>query len=91
MGADLGAVAVFQRRDDAAAVRVVLRVGRGDDEHVQRQADLEAADLHVPLLEQVQQPHLNTFGQIRELVDGEDAAVDPRHQTEVQGQLIGLR
>src|SRR3990172_10018913 len=75
VGADLGAVAVLQRRDDAAAVRVVLWVGGSDDEDVQRQADTVAADLDVALLHDVQQPHLDALRQVRQLVDAEDAAV----------------
>ena len=41
VGADLGAEAVLERRDDAAAVGVVLGVGAGDDVEVERQADGE--------------------------------------------------
>ena len=86
--ADLCAVAVFQRRDDAPAVGVVLRVRGGDEEHVQRQAHLVAADLHVALLQHVEQAHLDALGQIRQFVDGEDAAVGARHQTEMHRQLV---
>ena len=75
VGADLGAEAVLQRRDDPAPVGVVLGVGRGDQHHVERQADLVAADLHVALLEHVEQADLDALGEVGELVDGEDAAV----------------
>ena len=71
--ADLGAEAVLQRRDDAAAVRVVLGVGRRDQHHVERQADLVAADLDVALLEHVEQADLDALGEVGQLVDGEDA------------------
>ena len=67
--ADLRAEAVLERRDDAAAVRVVLRVRRGDHEQVERQADLVAADLDVALLEDVEQAHLDALGEVRQLVD----------------------
>ena len=50
---DLRPEAVLERRDDPAAARVVLGVGAGDDEQVERQADREAADLDVALLEDV--------------------------------------
>ena len=64
MGPDLRAEAVLERRDDAAPVGVVLGIGRGDEQHVERQADLVSPDLHVALLEHVQQPHLDALGEI---------------------------
>ena len=88
VGADLAAEAVLQRRDDAAAVGVVLRVGAGDEHHVERQADLVAADLHVALFEHVEQADLDALGEVGDLVDGEDAAVGARHQAVVQRQLV---
>jgi len=48
-----------------------------------------APDLHVALFEHVEQPDLDALGQVGKLVDGEDAAVDPRDQAVVQGQLVG--
>jgi len=36
-----------------------------------------------------EQPDLDALGQVGKLVDGEDAAVDPRDQAVVQGQLVG--
>ena len=89
VGADLAAEAVLQRGDDAAPVGVVLRVGRGDEQHVERQADLVAADLHVALLEHVEQADLDALGEVGQLVDGEDAAVGARHEPVVQRQLVG--
>ena len=89
VGADLAAEAVLQRRDDAAAVRVVLGVGRRHEQHVERQPDLVAADLHVALLEHVEQADLDALGEVGQLVDGEDAAVRPRHEAVVQRQLVG--
>ena len=88
MRPDLGAVAVFERGDDAPAVGVVLGVGRGDDEDVQVEADLVAADLDVALLHDVEQADLDAFGEVRQLVDREDAAVGPRHQAVVDGELV---
>ena len=89
VGADLGAEAILQRGDDAAAVGVVLGVGRGEQHHVERQADLVAADLHVALLEHVEQADLDALGEVGQLVDGEDAAVGAGHQAVVQGELVG--
>ena len=70
--ADLRAEAVLERRDDAAAVRVVLGVRRRHEHEVDRQADLVAADLHVALLEHVEQTDLDALGEVGELVDRED-------------------
>ena len=88
MGADLGAEAVLERRDDAAAVGVVLGVRGGDQHDVERQADPVAADLHVALLEDVEQPDLDALGEVRQLVDREDAAVGARDEAVVDGELV---
>jgi hypothetical protein len=89
VGPNLGAEPILQRRHDPAPVRVVLRVGRGHQQQVEGQADPVAADLDVALLEDVEQRHLDPFGQVGELVDGHDAAVRPRDQAVVDGQLVG--
>ena len=78
--ADLGAEAVLQRRDDAAAVRVVLGVGGGDDEHVEVEAQHVAPDLDVALLHDVEERDLDALGQVGQLVDRDDAAVAARHE-----------
>ena len=87
--ADLRAEAVLERRDDAAAVGVVLRVGAGDHVEVERQPDLVAADLDVALLHDVEQADLDALGQVGQLVDAEDAAVGARDQAVVDRQLVG--
>ena len=79
--ADLGAEAVLERGDDPATVRVVLRVGAGDHQHVQRQPQGVAAHLDVALLHHVEHGHLNALGQVGQFVDGDDAAVRPRDQS----------
>ena len=89
VGVNLRAVAVFQRRDDASAVGVVLGVGGSDDEDVQGQADAVALNLHVALLHQVEQAHLDALGQVGQFVDAEDAPVGARHQAVVDGRLVG--
>ena len=89
MGMNLRAVAVFQRGDNASAVGVVLGVGGGDDEDVQGQTDAVALDLHVALFHQVEQAHLDAFGQVGQFVDTEDAPVGARHQAVVDGGLVG--
>ena len=89
VGPDLRAEAVLERRDDPAAVGVVLGVGAGDDVQVERQADRVAADLDVALLHDVEQADLDPLGEVGQLVDGEDAAVRARDQAVVDGQLVG--
>ena len=86
--ADLGAEAVLERSDDPAAVGVILRVGAGDDEDVERQAEHVAADLDVALLHHVEHRHLDALGQVGQLVDGDDAAVAARDEAEVDGLRI---
>ena len=88
VGPDLGAEPVLERRDDPAAVGVVLRVGGGDQEHVQRQPQRVAADLDVALLQHVEQRHLDPLGQVGQLVEAEHAAVGPRHQAVVHGLRV---
>ena len=53
------------------------------------QADLVAADLHVALLEHVEQADLDALGEVGQLVDGEDAAVGAGHEAVVQRELVG--
>ena len=89
MRADLAAEAVLERGDDPAAVGVVVRVGRGHQHDVEREADLVAADLDVALLEHVEEADLDALGQVGQLVDGEDAAVRPGHQAVVERELVG--
>ena len=88
MGVYLRAVAVLQRRHDAATVGVVLRVGRGHHVNVQGQPYAVALNLHVSLFHQVEQPHLYPLGQVGQLVDAEDAPVGAGHQTVVDHQFV---
>ena len=79
---------VFERSDDAATRRVVLGVGAGDDEQVERQPDSITSDLHVLLFHDVEEADLDAFGEVWQLVDAEDAAVGARQQAVVDGQLV---
>ena len=88
---DLRGDAVLQRRDDVAAVRVVLGVRREDQQDVERDAHGEAADLQVALLEDVQKPDLDARLEVGQLVDREDAAVRARDDAEVDDFLVGVR
>ena len=83
VGADLRAEAVLERRDDPAAVGVVLRVGAGHHQHVERQPQHVAADLDVALLHHVEHRDLDPLGEVGQLVDRDDAAVAARDQPEV--------
>ena len=91
MGAHLRAEPVLERGDDPAAVGVVLGVGAGHQQQVQRQPHPVAADLDVALLEHVEQRHLDPLGQVGQLVDAEDAAVGARDQAVVDGLRVTQR
>ena len=80
---------VLQRRDDPAAVRVVVGVRGGHEQEVEREPDPVAADLDVALLEDVEQGDLDAFGQVGELVDRDDAPVGPRDHPVVDRELVG--
>ena len=79
--------AVFERRDDPAAVGVVFRVGREDHAKIEVEPHRIPADLHVPLFEHVEEPDLNLGGQVGQLVDAEDAAIGARNQAEMHGHF----
>ena len=79
--------AVLERRDDPAAVGVILGVGREDHADVEVEPDRVAADLDVALLEHVEQADLDLGGEVGQLVDAEDAAIGARNQAEVHRQL----
>jgi hypothetical protein len=89
VGADLRSEPVLERRDDAAAVRVVLGVRARHHEDVEREAHQVPADLHVALFHHVEEAHLDALRQVRQLVDAEDAAVGPRNQPVVDRELVG--
>ena len=86
--ADLGAEPVLQRGDDATAVGVVLGVGAGHDEHVERQPQRVAAHLDVALLHHVEHRHLDALGEVGQLVDRDDAAVCARDQAVGDGLRV---
>ena len=91
VGADLGAEPVLERGDDAAAVGVVLGVGRRDDQQVERQPQRVAAHLDVALLQHVEQRDLDPLGEVGQLVDAEDAAVGAGEQPVVDGLRVAER
>ena len=89
VGPDLGAVAVLQRSDDAPAIRVVLWIGRGHQEDVQRQNDAVPFYLDIALLHEVEKADLNSLGQVWELINGKYSPVGAGYETVVNRQLIG--
>ena len=80
----------LQRRDDRAAIGVVLGVGREGEQHVEGEAYRKAADLEVALFEQVQEADLDARREIGQLVDREDAAVGARNDSEVDDLGVGV-
>ena len=88
MRADDRADSVLQRRDDSAAIGVVLGVGAEDKADVEIEPDRVAADLHVAFFQHVEQAHLNSRGQIGQLVDREDSAIAARDQPEVHRRFV---
>ena len=85
--ANFRADAVFQRRDDFAARGVVFRVGAEDQGHVERQADGISLNLNIAFLHDVEQAHLNFSREVRQFVDGENAAIGARQQPVVHGEF----
>ena len=65
MGANFRSNPILERRNDLAARRVVFRIRREGHDDVERKTDWVALDLHVTLLEDVEQTHLDLAGQIR--------------------------
>ena len=88
MGTDLRAHAVLQRRDDLAARGVILRVGAEDEGDIEREAHGIALNLHIAFLHDVEERDLDFASEVRQLVDGEDAAIGARQQAIVHGELV---
>ncbi len=67
--------AVFQWRNNTAAIGVVLRIGRKNKLDFQRQPQLESTDLNITFLQDVEQGNLNAGLQVGQFVDDENTAV----------------
>jgi len=80
MGANLGADAVFQRRDDFSARGVILGIGGENEENIERKAQGIALNLNVAFLHDVEEADLNFSGEVGELIDGKDAAIGAREE-----------
>jgi hypothetical protein len=72
------------------SIQASLRVGREDEQQVERQANREAANLQITFFEEVEQADLDAGGEIRQLVDGEDAAMRARHDAEMDDLRVGI-
>ena len=88
MGANLGPVAIFQRCNDASTVGIVFRIRTRHHTNVQWKADPKTANLDIPLLHNVEQPHLQFFREIGQLVDAEDPPIGTGNQPVMDDQLI---
>ena len=87
MRTNLRANAVFERRHNLAARGVVFRVGGEDDRHVELQPNGVAFNLYVAFLHDVEQRDLNLAGEVRNFINGEDAAICAGQQSIVHGQF----
>src|SRR5262245_57065979 len=88
MSLNLRADPVLERRDNFAARRVIFGVGREDQQHVKWQPDRITLNLHVSFLHDVEQSDLNLSGQVRQFVDGDNAAVGAGQQAVMDRQLV---
>ena len=91
VGANFGADAVLERSDDFSPRRVIFRVCRKDQLDVEGQAHGITLNLHVALLHDVEQAHLNFAREVGKLVDGEDAAVRAWKEAVMDRQLARKR
>src|SRR5712664_117590 len=89
MGANFRADAVFQRRDDFSARRVIFRIRGKNEQDVERKSQRITLDLDVSFLHDVEQTNLNFSGEIGKFIDGENAAVGARQKPVVDGEFVG--
>src|SRR5204863_9967281 len=86
---DDAADAVLELGDDLAAAVVGGGVGGEEDEDVDVETDRVAADLDVALFEDVEEADLDQLVQLRQFVDGENAAVHAGDEAEMEGFFGG--
>src|SRR5216684_6090478 len=89
MRANLCADTVFQWRDDFSARGVILGIGGENEEHVERKAEGVALNLDVAFLHDVEEADLNFSGEVREFIDGKNAAIGAGEKAVVNGELVG--
>src|SRR5579871_3237609 len=88
VSANLDVETILERRDDAPARGVVFRVSARAKYHIDRQTNLVALYLDILLFHQVEQTDLHLLGQIGQLIDGKDAAIDAGYQSVMNSFLI---
>ena len=86
--ANLAAETVFQWRNHATTIGVVLGVCRGNQHHIEWQANFVSANLHVAFFKHVQQTHLNSFCQVGQFVDRKNAAICAWDKSIVDGEFV---
>jgi len=69
---------VFEGSDDFAASRIVLRVCRKHQNHIQRKPDRVSLNLDIALLHDVEQTYLDLACEVRELIDRKNPPVRSR-------------
>ena len=79
--------AVLQRRDDLTASCVVFRIRREHQYDIERQADGIAFNLHVALLHDIEQAHLDFACEIRQLINRKDSAIGTRQKPVMHAQF----
>ena len=75
MRADDGTDPIFQRRDDPAAIGVILGIRRENHAQIQVQADRIAADLDVAFFQDVEEADLNFGREVGEFVDTKNPSI----------------
>ena len=86
--ANLATEAVFQRRNDATAVGVILWVCRCNQQDVNRKTDLVTTNLHITFFKNVQQANLNALGKVRQFVNRKHATVGARNHAVMQSEFV---
>jgi len=81
---------ILKGRNDRPAVGIVLRIGCKHKLYVQRQPQLEAADLYVALLQDVEKRHLYARLQVGQLVDDKNRSVRAGDEAKVYHALIAV-
>src|ERR1700728_4216050 len=87
MRLNLRANAILQRRNNFSSCRVVLRIRAEDKCNIERQTNRISLNLHVALLHDGEQSHLDLPSQIGQYVDRKYPAIGARQQSVMNGQL----
>ena len=85
---DFAANTIFERRDDLATRRVILRIRREAQQHIQRESHRIPFNLHIAFLHDVEQSHLHLSGKIGEFVQRKYPTVGTRQHTVMNREFI---